>query len=154
MDYLSSVMAGALGKQYHVCRVPRPLDTRQTRRDCLRAVTLLFFCQALVSALSNIFAECPIKNTQQINFCRHCVRRVLFAECFLGFAVCLGHTAKILFPVVIVLLCLCCSSSRKPKWTGSYLILQGAKVFAYACRRLLSIGNKILSRLCYVSFYR
>ena len=39
-----------------------------------------FFCRALVSALGNVFAECPIKNTRQINFCRHFVRRVLFAE--------------------------------------------------------------------------
>ena len=28
IDYLPSVMAGALGKQCHVCRVPRPLDTQ------------------------------------------------------------------------------------------------------------------------------
>jgi len=40
-----SVRVGALGKQGHVCRVPRPLDTRQTRRDRLRAVTLLFFVE-------------------------------------------------------------------------------------------------------------
>ena len=25
----------------------------------------------------------------------------VFAECFLGFVVCLGHTAKIMFPVVV-----------------------------------------------------
>ena len=80
IHYLPSVRAGALGKQGHVCRVPRPLDTRQTRRDRLHA-PLLFFCRALVSALGNVFAKCPIKNTRQINFCRHCVRRVLFAEC-------------------------------------------------------------------------
>ena len=39
--YLPSVRAGALGKQGHVCRVPRPLDTRQTRCDRLRAIILL-----------------------------------------------------------------------------------------------------------------
>ena len=42
MHYLPSVRAGALGKQGHVCRVPRLLDTRQTRRGRLRTVTLLF----------------------------------------------------------------------------------------------------------------
>ena len=40
-----SVRVGALSKQGHVCRVPRSLDTRQTRHDCLRAVMLLFFAE-------------------------------------------------------------------------------------------------------------
>ena len=40
-----SVRVGTLSKQGHVCRVPRPLDTRQTRRDRLRAITLLFFAE-------------------------------------------------------------------------------------------------------------
>ena len=45
MHYLPSVRAGALGKQGHVCRVPRPLDTRQTLCNRLRAVTLPFFAK-------------------------------------------------------------------------------------------------------------
>ena len=45
MHYLSSVRAKALDKQGHVCRVPRPLDTRQTRRDRFRAITLFFFVE-------------------------------------------------------------------------------------------------------------
>ena len=40
-----SVRVGTLSKQGHVCRVPRPLDTRQTCCDRLCAITLLFFAE-------------------------------------------------------------------------------------------------------------
>ena len=116
----------------HVCRVSGPehstktgifaecqgRGTRQTR-SCLPSAEAVrhsantswpsprrhinFFCRALVSVLGNVFAECPIKNTRQINFFRRCVRRVPFAECFfLDFAVCCGHTANLGILVVSV----------------------------------------------------
>jgi len=60
--------------------VLRPLDTRQTRRDRLRVVTLPFLPSVGFSTRQRL---CRVldKNTRQINFCRHCIRRVLFIEC-------------------------------------------------------------------------
>ena len=79
--YLQSVRAWAIGKHgcFAECQIP---DTRQTRRDSLYVVMLLFFCQASVSVLGKVFAECPIKNTRQRDVYRHCRCRVLFAECY------------------------------------------------------------------------
>ena len=55
------------------------------------------------------FAECPIKVTRQSWLCRHCFWRVLFitlgepfAECFMSFAECFGHSANSGSPVVAV----------------------------------------------------
>ena len=97
--YLPSVRVGALGKQGHVCRVPRPLDTRQTRRDRLRAVMLLFFLSVGFSTRQR-FCRVPDKkysaNKLLPSLCTPCV----VCRVFLGFAVCLRHTAKIMFLVV------------------------------------------------------
>jgi len=95
MDYLPSVGAGTFGKHalFAECqgwgtRQTRSclLSTKAVRHSDKHAMTVsapshYFFCRALVSALGNVFAECPIKKTRQINFCHHCVRRVLFVEC-------------------------------------------------------------------------
>ena len=104
---LQSVMAGALGKQGHVCRVPRPLDTLQMRPDRFRAVMLLFFlpsvCFSTWQSLSDkkTLGKETFAGTVDVE-CRlpSVTLGKAFAECFLGFAVCLGHTAKVLFPVV------------------------------------------------------
>ena len=65
-----------------------------------------FFCRASVLALGKVFAEYPIKTLDKETFADTvdavcCLPSITlgkaFAECFLGFAVCPGHTAKPLF---------------------------------------------------------
>jgi hypothetical protein len=62
-------------------------------------------------ALGKVFAECPIKGTRQeavadVQFAERSLPSVtlgkVFAECFLGFAECLRHSAKELCPVVYI----------------------------------------------------
>ena len=62
-------------------------------------------------ALGKGFAECPIKDTRQSWLCRRCLWRVLFAvgepfaECFMSFAECFGHSANSRSPVVYDHIC-------------------------------------------------
>ena len=63
---LPSVRSGTLGKHAVIVSAP----------------SHYFFCQALVSALDKVFAECLTENTRQRDVYRHCRCRVLFAECY------------------------------------------------------------------------
>ena len=69
----------------------------------------IFILPSAFPALGEVFAECPTKNTRQSLFADKnspsvvCLSVTLgkpFAECFLGFAECPGHSANLLFPVV------------------------------------------------------
>ncbi|KAL6624383.1 hypothetical protein ACP70R_031704 [Stipagrostis hirtigluma subsp. patula] len=73
----------------------------------LGAVT--FFLPSAFLALGKVFAECAIKSSRQTSFAGQCFAETLlpsvtlgkaFAECILGFAECLGHSANSLSPVV------------------------------------------------------
>ena len=84
-----------------------PSCTRQKRRH--RAIPLTFFCREFIFAeclltLGKLFAECAIKNTRQITVCRQnnavcCMSSVTLGK---AFAECPWHSAKLLYPVVLV----------------------------------------------------
>ena len=66
----------------------------------------IFILPSAFPALGEVFAECPTKNTRQSLFADKNSPSVTlgkpFAECFLGFAECQGHSANLLIPVVYV----------------------------------------------------